>query len=648
MINRTPLTGFNHNIKYRKRIFHVQTEDSGAANPHISTHLFQGGLIIASARIDYSDIVEEGDNVEKVKKLMQGQHKLLMKQLIGGHFDDKIVALLGSLEPPFVAGTGELAAPGAESLAGPAPIEELAAVEALSPGAEAFPVLEPSGPADLPDLAEEVFEPVEPVEPVVEAEPSAPVPASATGPGVPVGPIPAALSTVFPPADVLASPTLDDTISAALSGSDTPPEVLPPGGTDENPVVSPLAYDATIPLQKPVSDFSDQHLRDMLEISADELNIIESHILPGPPPIPEGETTDPDAANVHLRRQIQADSARDTSPGQYSQGRNETHSDDLVSVPPPTPPPPRPQTKSHPVVGPRSATSSRPGVPPPIQAKKESWTDKDSSALGVYAVPAVPRPQSQVPSPPRFQAKPKHGSTLQRYTAPSRATGKSTPGPLRSESTNAFALGPKAPTGQVPTIRSPTGPSAPRPRSSLVPQAPPPPRPPTQTSRPGVEPLVHRKEKGTQPRIPVNREVLETHPPVMPHPRPPAHGMPSRPESGSGSSPVVIVSRPVHVGGVPRSITPSPPHSRPPVVPRPAVPSVQAPRAGQITRSFRPGAGPPQPQRSSQTQSQLKPPVAADARTQPGLFGSEVVSERSLDEVILAYLAEDVGTKDEG
>ncbi len=40
--------GFNHNVKYKGQVFHVQTEDSGVENPHIITHLFLGGNIVKS------------------------------------------------------------------------------------------------------------------------------------------------------------------------------------------------------------------------------------------------------------------------------------------------------------------------------------------------------------------------------------------------------------------------------------------------------------------------------------------------------------------------------------------------------------------------------------------------------------------------
>jgi hypothetical protein len=72
---RSPVLGFNHNIRHNGWLFHVQTEDSGAQNPHIYTHLFHEGVIVASKKLDYDT---EAD-VEIVKSLMQAQHKSVMK-----------------------------------------------------------------------------------------------------------------------------------------------------------------------------------------------------------------------------------------------------------------------------------------------------------------------------------------------------------------------------------------------------------------------------------------------------------------------------------------------------------------------------------------------------------------------------------------
>ena len=50
------VTGFNHNIKHKGKIYHIQTEDSGIDAAHIITHLFVGGNILASKKTSYADI----------------------------------------------------------------------------------------------------------------------------------------------------------------------------------------------------------------------------------------------------------------------------------------------------------------------------------------------------------------------------------------------------------------------------------------------------------------------------------------------------------------------------------------------------------------------------------------------------------------
>jgi hypothetical protein len=82
------LTGFNHNINHRGKVYHVQTEDSGVANPHIITHLFVGGNIVASKRTSYADIVNAEHVADVVRELMEEQHKEMLRSLLSGAFDD--------------------------------------------------------------------------------------------------------------------------------------------------------------------------------------------------------------------------------------------------------------------------------------------------------------------------------------------------------------------------------------------------------------------------------------------------------------------------------------------------------------------------------------------------------------------------------
>lgn len=81
------VTGFNHNIKHKGKVYHVQTEDSGVNNPHIITHLFVGGNILASKKTSYADILGAENLHEVVRELMEEQHKEMLRNLINGVYD---------------------------------------------------------------------------------------------------------------------------------------------------------------------------------------------------------------------------------------------------------------------------------------------------------------------------------------------------------------------------------------------------------------------------------------------------------------------------------------------------------------------------------------------------------------------------------
>lgn len=78
------LVGYNTNIPYKGKVYHVQTEDSGIKNPVIITHLYFHGSILASKKISYAHFAAGPDYKEKVRELMKEQHKAMIKELIRG------------------------------------------------------------------------------------------------------------------------------------------------------------------------------------------------------------------------------------------------------------------------------------------------------------------------------------------------------------------------------------------------------------------------------------------------------------------------------------------------------------------------------------------------------------------------------------
>ena len=96
-----PLVGFNNNVRYRGMRFHIQTEDSGCARPHIITHLFaDGGYVIKSVRTDYSAYVDRPDRPALITQMMRDQHRAMALDLRDGRLDAKIDGLTFSAPPP--------------------------------------------------------------------------------------------------------------------------------------------------------------------------------------------------------------------------------------------------------------------------------------------------------------------------------------------------------------------------------------------------------------------------------------------------------------------------------------------------------------------------------------------------------------------
>ncbi len=80
--------GFNHTVKRCGKAYHVQTEDLGPANAVVVTHLFSGGNVVASARTSYGDLVATEDLAQRVRALMEEQHKQMLRNLVNGTYDN--------------------------------------------------------------------------------------------------------------------------------------------------------------------------------------------------------------------------------------------------------------------------------------------------------------------------------------------------------------------------------------------------------------------------------------------------------------------------------------------------------------------------------------------------------------------------------
>ncbi|MDT8442350.1 MAG: hypothetical protein RQ723_11895 [Desulfuromonadales bacterium] len=138
------VVGFNHNIRYKGQVYHVQTEDSGLKNPHIVTLLYRGGTILASKKTSYADIIRVDQLEQVVEELMKDQHKEMLRCLKAGRFDEIIARYEAAHDSRQPAEAGPAASP--------SPPAAAAAAQAPPPSAA-----QPAAPARARSLDEMVL-----------------------------------------------------------------------------------------------------------------------------------------------------------------------------------------------------------------------------------------------------------------------------------------------------------------------------------------------------------------------------------------------------------------------------------------------------------------------------------------------------------
>jgi uncharacterized coiled-coil protein SlyX len=85
------LIGFNNDIEYRGKTFHIQTEDHGEGDPRIETQLFHSGAILDTVITSYQETLDEYDGEaaeERIRAQMKASHRSLYKKLMAGEYDE--------------------------------------------------------------------------------------------------------------------------------------------------------------------------------------------------------------------------------------------------------------------------------------------------------------------------------------------------------------------------------------------------------------------------------------------------------------------------------------------------------------------------------------------------------------------------------
>lgn len=79
--------GFNSDVNWKGRIFHVQTEDWGRANPYLVSRVFGDGAVLKTVKTSYEEIFSTGPaamEATSIRLAMKIQHQQILDLLLSG------------------------------------------------------------------------------------------------------------------------------------------------------------------------------------------------------------------------------------------------------------------------------------------------------------------------------------------------------------------------------------------------------------------------------------------------------------------------------------------------------------------------------------------------------------------------------------
>jgi hypothetical protein len=132
------ITGFNTDIEYGGVTYHVQTEDKGLSTPFILSLVYDRGTILASKRLPYDDLLENGFDEKQLAERLHRQHRLLCAAVQAGRIDDlrRMTAKESASQAGKTNGNGQKKSkgkPAAETAPADAPIPKPALKRPLEP-----------------------------------------------------------------------------------------------------------------------------------------------------------------------------------------------------------------------------------------------------------------------------------------------------------------------------------------------------------------------------------------------------------------------------------------------------------------------------------------------------------------------------------
>ncbi len=81
------MNGTTTSILYSEVTFLIQTQDAGPRVRQLETLIYRQGKLVYSRRVSYSDLLEDPDRDERLKRLIRDQHQAVLDDIAAGRLD---------------------------------------------------------------------------------------------------------------------------------------------------------------------------------------------------------------------------------------------------------------------------------------------------------------------------------------------------------------------------------------------------------------------------------------------------------------------------------------------------------------------------------------------------------------------------------
>lgn len=78
--------GFNSDVMYKGKTYHVQTEDWGRGNPYFVSQIFCGGAVVQNIKIPYTKVLPRKEMLteKSIQLALETQHHSILDLLLSG------------------------------------------------------------------------------------------------------------------------------------------------------------------------------------------------------------------------------------------------------------------------------------------------------------------------------------------------------------------------------------------------------------------------------------------------------------------------------------------------------------------------------------------------------------------------------------